>query len=155
MSHQDPFPKTLTEVDPAPFKVERAQLEVVAGPDRGRVHEFQGRVRIGTKAIAELQLRDPKVSGLHCEIVLRGELTVRDLGSKNGTFLGGFRVREAVVPPGQALSLGGDTQVRVRPTGALVEVKLSPTATYHGIVGRSAVMRALTAQIERMKDSTS
>jgi DNA-binding NtrC family response regulator len=147
------FPKTQTEVDAASLKVEKARLEVVAGPDRGRSHEFQGRVRIGTRPIAEVQLKDPKVSGLHCEILVRGEMTVRDLDSKNGTFLGGFRVREAVVPPGQTISLG-NTQIRIVPTGTMVEVKLSPTTSYHGIVGRSAAIRALTAQIERLRDST-
>jgi CheY-like chemotaxis protein len=47
------------------------------------------------------------VSGRHCEVRVRGEeLAVRDLLSTNGTFIGGQKITEGVVKPGQTLRLG-------------------------------------------------
>jgi pSer/pThr/pTyr-binding forkhead associated (FHA) protein len=51
---------------------------------------------------------DGSVSSSHCEVALdpAGNLQIRDLGSTNGTFIEGERVREAVARPGQRLKFG-------------------------------------------------
>jgi transcriptional regulator with GAF, ATPase, and Fis domain len=127
----------------------RASLVVVAGRDAGKRIDFDGRARIGTRALADLALTDTKVSGLHCEISCGDDLRVRDLASKNGTFLGGFRVLEAVVPPGETIAVG-DSRVRVLPADELVDVPLHRDDDFFGIIGQSAAIRALTARIERL-----
>ena len=65
-------------------------------------------VRIGRRVPCELVLRDTEVSGVHCEVVLRGdELLVSDKGSTNGTFVDGRRVfANEVVPHGAVLQVG-------------------------------------------------
>jgi serine phosphatase RsbU (regulator of sigma subunit) len=65
-------------------------------------------VRIGRRAPAELVFRDGEVSGLHCELLLRGdELLVSDRGSTNGTFVDGKRIyANEPVPHGAALQVG-------------------------------------------------
>ncbi len=69
-----------------------------------------------------VRLADPWISHSHCEVFQQGgTLVVRDLDSKNGVFMHGLRVREAVVLPGDCLTLGR-TEVTVRyrrPTAAL------------------------------------
>lgn len=65
-------------------------------------------VRIGRRPPAELVFRDGEVSGLHCELLLRGdELLVSDRGSTNGTFVDGRRVyAHEPVPHGGVLQVG-------------------------------------------------
>ena len=155
MNHLDEVLKTLTATRATTLRRRRVELQVVSGPDRGLRHSFDGRVRIGARPLAELVLKDPKVSGLHCEITADDEIRVRDLGSKNGTFLGGFRVVEAVVPSGESLTVG-NTRLRIMPVADEVEVPLSESDQFHGLVGASAAMRALIARVERLAgvDST-
>ena len=65
-------------------------------------------VRIGRRAPCELVLRDTEISGVHCEVLLRGEdLIVSDRGSTNGTFVDGRRVfANEVLPHGGVLQAG-------------------------------------------------
>ena len=65
-------------------------------------------VRIGRRAPCELVLRDTEISGVHCEVLLRGDdLLVSDRGSTNGTFIDGRRVfANAVFPHGGVLQAG-------------------------------------------------
>ncbi len=124
------------------------KLSVLSGPDQGKRFTFEGRVRIGARDFAEIVLRDSGVSGLHCEIVAGDELRVRDLGSKNGTYLGGVRVIEAALTPGAVLTLGS-TRLQVAPTHDVVEVgPVAGKETLHGLVARSTAMQALIARIE-------
>ncbi|MGP4114806.1 FHA domain-containing protein [Streptomyces sp. 4N509B] len=101
---------------PVPERVP-ARLLVVSGPDAGGVHLLRGgEVRIGRSVQADVPLDDPDVSRLHCAVSIHadGTVTVADLGSTNGTLLGGEPVtdRPVVVPPGAPLRLGEST-VRV------------------------------------------
>ena len=65
-------------------------------------------VRVGRRAPCELVLRDTEVSGVHCEVLLRGdELVVSDRGSTNGTFVDGKRAfAHEPVPHGGVLQVG-------------------------------------------------
>lgn len=51
------------------------------------------RFSIGRTPNCDIFLNDPSVSKMHAEIVAsNGEITVRDLGSTNGTFINGMRL---------------------------------------------------------------
>src|SRR5689334_9544635 len=69
-------------------------LDVVAGPDQGlRVISSGGVLNIGTNPKNELILTDSTVSRRHCQIVVdNAGFLLHDLGSTNGTSLGGHRV---------------------------------------------------------------
>ena len=125
----------------------RGKLTVLSGPDQGLEREFEGRLRIGSRAYADLVLSDPAVSGVHCELITGEALRVRDLSSKNGTLIGSVRIIEAVLTPGEVLTLGS-TRVQVAPAGDSADVAPAGDFTLHGLVGRSAPMRALLARIE-------
>jgi DNA-binding NtrC family response regulator len=144
--------KTLTVRRPTSLKRRRVSLQVLTGRDAGKRVDFDERARIGTRRMAELVLTDPRVSGLHCEVIAGEQLVVRDLASKNGTYLGGYRILEAVVPPGDAIAIG-DSRVRVVPIEELVEVPLAATDDFFGIIGQSAAIRAMTARLERLAGS--
>jgi DNA-binding NtrC family response regulator len=129
------------------------RLEVIEGPDAGSSHEFEERARAGARPLAELRLRDPKVSGFHFEVIAGDELRILDLGSKNGTYVAGVRVVEAILSPGQTIFVG-DTRVRVVPATEVHEVLLHPEDDFHGILGSSSAIRALTARLEAVAASS-
>ena len=131
---------------------QRLRVQVIEGPDKGLALDFDDTIRIGKRQLAELVLSDPTVSSLHCEIANRGELILRDLGSKNGTFVGSVRVIEAVLPPDESIRVGA-TVLQVRPLADTVDIPLRDDSDFFGILGGSPVMRALTARLERLAAS--
>jgi predicted component of type VI protein secretion system len=64
---------------------------------------------VGRQAGCQLQVKSSQVSRKHCELFeKKGLLLVKDLGSSNGTFVNGKRVKDQlVVEPGSELSVGG------------------------------------------------
>lgn len=62
---------------------------------------------LGRDERADVQLTDPWVSHIHCEIEQIGDaLVIRDLDSKNGVFLHGHRIRESQILSGDRLTVG-------------------------------------------------
>lgn len=62
---------------------------------------------IGRRRDCDLQIPLMDISKRHCQLNHdEGVLKVRDLGSRNGTFLNGKRINEAVVQPGDYISIG-------------------------------------------------
>ena len=75
-------------------------------------HEYQLDlpVTIGRGGEAQIQLDHHLISRHHCELYEEnGQMMVRDLGSRNGTFIGGQRVETAPLPSGDLLTVGGIT----------------------------------------------
>jgi DNA-binding NtrC family response regulator len=132
---------------PAPRPV---RLRVVRGPDCGRELLLDGAAALlGSGRDCTLVLTDPTVSLLHARLcVVDGHLRVQDLGSRSGTRYLGARIRDALVPPGSTLELGG-TSVALLPTTPPPE-PLSPREELEGMVGRSQSMRRLFARVERV-----
>lgn len=64
--------------------------------------------RVGRLADNDIVLDDKRVSRHHAEVSKQGNRWVlRDIGSTNGTAVNGKIVREAVLKPGDTISLGG------------------------------------------------
>ena len=62
---------------------------------------------VGRRPDCDLRIQTRDVSRRHCEISLTDDaVTVRDLGSSNGTFVNGKRVAEATLGPGDQLQVG-------------------------------------------------
>jgi FHA domain/Domain of unknown function (DUF1707) len=62
---------------------------------------------VGRSSEADLVVRDLTVSRLHAQILRTPEgFVLTDLGSKNGTWLGGRRVGQVEVVPGDMVELG-------------------------------------------------
>jgi pSer/pThr/pTyr-binding forkhead associated (FHA) protein len=72
------------------------------------------RTVLGRRPDCHLRIPTRDVSRRHCEIgpgEKRSELTVRDLGSSNGTYVNGKRVAESILKPGDRLTVGPVTFV--------------------------------------------
>lgn len=66
-----------------------------------------GKYTVGRQSTAGLRIPLASVSRQHCELVIDGSrLSVRDLGSSNGTFRNQERITQAVLEPGDQLTIG-------------------------------------------------
>ncbi|MEJ7597222.1 MAG: sigma 54-interacting transcriptional regulator [Kofleriaceae bacterium] len=125
--------------------------EVVEGPDLG-ARAVGEQLAIGTAESSNLRLADPAVSRFHVELrATLGGILVVDHGSTNGTFAGGIRIDRGVVPPRTALRLG-DTTVRIDDAEP-VQIELLDDDALAGVIGKSAVMRRLMAQVAKVAAS--
>lgn len=88
------------------------RLRTVQGVPRDGVYAVEGKSRIGRSEESEIVLLDPSVSRAHAVVeVTAGEAVVRDLGSTNGTFLNGRRVKAESLHDGDELRFG-NTRMR-------------------------------------------
>lgn len=125
---------------------------MTAGPGKGQVRQLsKGRLLIGSSPECGVCLDDRKVSRRHVEIeVLASGLAVRDLGSKNGTFLDRCRVEAIKLPHQGAVLTLGDSEITVWPhVDADAAGTTMATDRCHALLGASSVMRALFDRIER------
>lgn len=129
-----------------------AIVAVVDGKDRGKEHPFAlGTITIGKSRGASLQLADPSVSRLHCELKRTPEGVVfHDLGSKNGSWLGSARIERAVLKGGARIRLGGTTiEIRTE-RQRLKQAVWKGEDRFGGLLGASAVMHRLFASMAKI-----
>jgi DNA-binding NtrC family response regulator len=123
-------------------------LQVTSGPSRHIPVALGGRpVVVGAGPTCDMILDDPRVSRRHAEIRAGLEgIQISDLGSTNGVWVDGVRIKEATAPI-NALIRVGDTTLRIVRTSA---PKISPSmrVRFGGLVGESAVMREVFAVLE-------
>ena len=82
------------------------------GRDRLEFPLLEGTATIGRDATCDVQLDHPKVSRRHVECVAQGgELTIRDLSSKNGTYVNDAQIQEVKLNHGDVIKVGGEVQL--------------------------------------------
>lgn len=131
----------------------RVNLRVCEGPDRGQEFcvdlEEKLSVKGGRDAVNEVILSDERISNSHFELV-RSEhgILLRDLGSKNGVYVSGHRIREVWIEPGTTFS-AGQTHIQLVAAEA-VELPLAPLGQFEELLGQSVAMRAMFARLGRI-----
>jgi len=104
---------------------------------------------VGSQSDCGLVLADPAVSRRHLLIQpAEAGVLLRDLGSTNGTFVGGLRVTEVVAPPGTAVFVG-ETRLEIVETVERIPVPLSRRRRFGELLGESAAMREVYTLLER------
>jgi hypothetical protein len=134
-----------------------ARLVILTKGRAGRAIELGAeRMTIGRAGDNAFQISDPAVSTYHCEVTMSGkDLVVKDLGSTNGTFIGGEKITSGIVRPGQRLRLGDvelrfETRAKVPMRTRLARLKISVMALISwGATRFSRVSSKFT--IERMR----
>lgn len=96
--------------DQAPASAESSPqyaLQVIRDGEPQDTHPLpQGEVTIGRSAECDIQIDDPGISREHARLVVEsGEVVVEDMGSKNFTFVDGYRLSDPT-----PLSLGSEIQ---------------------------------------------
>lgn len=86
------------------------QVQLIMFRSDGQRREFDLRKSatvIGRATESDFQIPLPQVSRAHCQISIREDhVSVRDMGSSNGTFVNGQRVQESDLEAGDKLVIG-------------------------------------------------
>ena len=151
MKHDEP---TRAAVAATVVRYAKTRVAVLRGPDAGLSTETASKpVRVGTAAENDLVLTDNTVSRRHCAIEpTEGGFRLRDEGSTNGILLSGMRVFDAVLHAAAQIQLG-ETVLAVTPLEETVDRELAIADRFGDLLGRSARMRELFADLIRIAPS--
>ncbi len=109
----------------------------------------------GASDAATIVIEDPLVSRVHLELEPRADgLWVRDLGSRNGTWVENLRIDRCRVPDGGRIRIG-NTELRVEYLANEAKDEVWPEERFGVLVGRSQKMRELFAALARVAPSES
>jgi DNA-binding NtrC family response regulator len=146
--------KLVSDKGQTSLQVESAEVRVVDGTDKNlKVPLTAEPLRIGTSSACELQLTDPSVSSLHADIRIRGEgYAIRDLRSKNGIRIAGYRVDGAPLVDGMRIQLG-ETTLLIKTQDRPTLVPLAPSGRCGLLVAHSIAMRAFVARLRVLAES--
>ena len=117
----------------------------------GRVYEFVlEKTTVGRSDQNTLVISDGSLSAVHCEILLNGpEVIVRDLGSRNGTFVNGVKLtnQQSQLKSGQVVRFGS-VEARLELDNPPSDDTLSDITAVHSL-GR--IMREQKREREKPK----
>jgi hypothetical protein len=101
-----------SEVRAGPQPDAQAAVAVAGQPHLevdGITYPLHAVTRLGRGTDVDIRIDDPGVSRNHAEIVLGTDVTIRDLGSTNGTLVNGRGVGTAILSDGARIQLGSTT----------------------------------------------
>jgi DNA-binding NtrC family response regulator len=131
------------------FEVRGGKLTVQRGNANKTELEIGAETQVvGRNEACDLVLDDKKVSAVHMELVAteRG-VRVRDLGSRNGTFVGDTRIGEVYLTKNTTITCG-ETVLAFAPN-APEQVTVPEAAEFGPLVGSSAGMRAVFEKLRK------
>jgi DNA-binding NtrC family response regulator len=106
---------------------------------------------VGKPGVADLGVDDPYVSARHLRFEARGGAWhLVDLGSTNGTFVGGAKVQRAELPFGVPITLG-EAELVLEPLAAPPALRAGP---FEGMLSADPAMRQVFDLIERVAPSS-
>jgi DNA-binding NtrC family response regulator len=151
--NDDKAPATVAGIDGPELVHQGYRLRIMSGELRGREIEIlKDAITLGRSRQCEVMLPDDSVSRLHASIRRDGErYRVLDLQSTAGTFLGGSRISDAFLRPGDQLRLG-NVELSFVPRDRQPELLPSEAERFGPVLGRSLAMRRLFAVLERTAD---
>jgi transcriptional regulator with GAF, ATPase, and Fis domain len=125
-------------------------MRVLRGADAGtEVVLERGSLLVGSAGSNDVVLSDPTVSRAHLELrVLEEGIEARDLGSSNGTFLGGTRITCGTLQ-GPTVIKVGKTELIIEPADRQIEIG-TDVEQLGAMVGTSCVMRELFGKVVRI-----
>ncbi len=142
-----------TRLQPRPVRmVHRLRITVETGPDAGTQHapDDAATIAIGTSEDNAIVLTDPTVSRYHLELRRTASgIQLSDLGSRNGTWVGGLRIERAIVPAGTRLKIG-DTTIAVDDAGSSVAPPLTEAPRPPDLVGESDGIREVARLVHKL-----
>jgi DNA-binding NtrC family response regulator len=133
---------------------ESIQLMVVSGPDIGsRAPLGDVPCIVGKSNSCDLVLLDRAVSRRHLEVTLvPNAVRLRDLGSKNGSYLHDVRFSSVDVTTGAVVCIGS-TELKIAPAHHHAALPPSARVSFMSLVGGSLPMRQVYAILECISPS--
>ncbi|HAK59799.1 MAG TPA: Fis family transcriptional regulator [Nitrospiraceae bacterium] len=143
--------QALAEGGQRPLVLKKVRLVVTKGNDEGKeVTLQQPAVALGTLGENDFLLTDPTVSRRHAVVEEKADgYLLRDLGSTNGTFLDGVRIREGYLSPGSIIRLG-KTEIAFSRVEERIEALKSASDHFGDLKGESPCMREVFGILERV-----
>jgi DNA-binding NtrC family response regulator len=141
---------------PRECEISRFRVRVLAGANQGieKVSE-DVEISIGVAPGNHLLLTDRAVSRHHCIITATKDgFLLRDLGSRNGTMLGGFRISAAYLKHGAQIGIGESVLGFETLHNPIVE-PLAEEERYGRVLGQSVAMRRIFTALPRVAASDS
>jgi transcriptional regulator with GAF, ATPase, and Fis domain len=127
------------------------KVKVVSGPDSGATLALTGKAIVGSGENSALRLTDTSVSRDHIELEPRSDgVFLKDLGSTNGTLVGGARVDTAIVEQQAVISLG---RTLLSLSVDVQEEDIEGPIELDGVVAMSSTMRRVFGLVERLAPS--
>lgn len=143
----------LLKMDEIPdvVSLRKCQLVAIEGTDRGKKLTLNKNLtKIGKRETNDMILVDKTVSRNHVEIEYTSDsFLLRDLGSTNGTFLNGSRVKEAYLSPGDLIKIGNTTLEFVA-FDEKIKIEPSDREEFGLMVGKSRKMRQIFSILEKI-----
>lgn len=138
------------------LRLDGFSLTVIEGPDTGATLKAQAsEVSVGTAQGNNLVVNDPTVSRHHFSITATPKgFLLQDLGSSNGTQVGGVRVERGYVEDGARVR-AGRTTLRIDQVDEDIRQALSPEERFGSLLGASTAMRRIFALLPRLAQSES
>ena len=133
------------------ISLRKCQLVVTDGPGRGtKLTLNKNLIKVGMRETNDLVLPDKTVSRNHLEIEYESDsFLLRDLGSTNGSFLNGSKVKEAYLSPGDLIKIG-NTNLEFVAFDEKVSIEPSDKEEYGQMVGKSRKMRQIFSILEKI-----
>ncbi|MEZ4437014.1 MAG: sigma 54-interacting transcriptional regulator [bacterium] len=129
----------------------KCRLALDAGGGRWTERIFdQAIVTLGSMEDNDLVLDDDTVSRYHCRILQEETAYVlQDLGSTNGSFIDGVRIKEAYLAPGCTVELG-NTRIGFQSFDEEVQIRPSEEERFGDIIGANVQMRKIFGILEKI-----
>jgi len=149
---EDEHPSTRT-LEIARPSGDRSWVVEVQDEDGVRVYPLpRKKLSVGTARDADLVIRDATVSGQHCALDVLGHgVSVVDLESRNGTYVGCAKIAQAWATVGTTVTIGRSTLSFLEVDTEAAPTDVPPLA---GIAGGSAPMRRVAEQVRRLAKHT-
>ncbi|MCB9738087.1 MAG: sigma 54-interacting transcriptional regulator [Deltaproteobacteria bacterium] len=142
--------RTLTSAMPERFALPQLRLGVVGGRGTPPTTFDRRLLYVGSAPDNDVVVEDLSVSRTHLKIEgERGGFRIKDLGSKNGTWMAGCRLVEGLLTGPTTLRLG-QVDLLVEPLAETHEVALSRESRFGDLLGESAVMREIFAHLAKV-----
>jgi transcriptional regulator with GAF, ATPase, and Fis domain len=137
------------------------RLEVVSGPLKGRQFSLKKEgISIGRDPSNEISLLDSQVSRRHCLIRSEGQgFLLRDLESRNNTFVNGVPVKERELAHGDQIRIGDSIlvfQEAASPTtnsSLVLELDVSPTPTEATVLRKADALYLQSPETRALPDT--
>ncbi|ADV63102.1 FHA domain containing protein [Isosphaera pallida ATCC 43644] len=132
----------------------KVQLTVIQGKPQGKVIPLAiPKFRIGRGETCHLRPNSEQVSREHAEIqILADRVVVRDLGSRNGTFVNGTRIEgEVTLKDGETISVGPLTFL-VGIQAVVASAPVAPQATASAPAAAPVPVPAKASDLENLKE---
>jgi len=157
MEEKDFETKTdLLKLEEAPevVSLRKCQLVVIEGPNKNKkITLNKNLTAVGKRETNDLPLTDKTVSRNHLEIEYSSDsFLLRDLGSTNGTYLNGSKVKEAYLAPGDTIKIG-NTMLEFVAFDEKISIEPSTKEIFGQMAGKSRKMRQIFAILEKISPS--